>query len=554
MLKFRTGIAQDSGLKKNINIEKESSVQIETARRIFDKMEAAPSTQELSAKDTLSRYRFSLIHYPLNAIDPAVNLAERQLTTRPSAEANYLKAGLGNYITSYLEGFLGSQPNKDYQLGLHVKHLASQRGAVDKQNSASSWNEAEFIGRYFMPKGEMLGSLSYERQMIKYYGYGKNAPRNIIDTFQVPKNIYQTVASRVSFKSAEKKSHPITYQADLRFHRISDAFNAQENNLDLSGKLYFRMNAQQRISIRTNLIIANQSDSMQLNRNMFRFAPAYHHQKESLELSGGIIIAYQAKTFETNVNPQDYKSNFYVYPHLFAKAQILPHELSVFGSITGDLIQQTWRGFIAENPFLNRNIAMAHTHNPLTLQIGTEISPNNQLNIKGTANYGLYKNMHFFINHFADSAFFDIAYQNKTVGMFTASGELAYDLSNYKTIATAEYFHYNMPKDSVLTYPFHRPQYKISWLNSAAVYENIRTEISLFLLGGILAPKYEMNRVVSARELPVIADMNLKGEYRIKENVFIFLVINNLFSRRYERYQYYYVRGINGLIGASISF
>jgi len=545
-----------SDLKRNINIQKETSVEIESARRSFDKMGAAENNNQLTVRDSISRYNFSLIHYPLNMIDPAVNVAERQVQKYYyPASSNYLKAGFGNYITSYLEGFVGTKPDSSYQVGLHIKHLSSQTGAVDKKNSASSYNEAEFLGRYFMQKGEISATIGYDRQMVKYYGYGKEAPRSIIDTFNVPKNIYQTVSTRIGYKSNEERGNPITYQVNIKFHRTADSFKAEENNLDLGGRLNFTMNKKQRISVGTNLIIANKSDSMQLNRNMFRLAPAYHLTDEMYELRLGLTLAYQAKVYETGVNPENYKNAFYVYPNLYAKVQILPNELSVFGSITGDLQQQTLRGLIAENPFLNRDIAMAHTHNQLNIQAGVQASPNNQLNLKGIMGYGIYKNMHFFMNNPADSAKFDVVYQNKNTGVFTVGGEVALDLASYKTTGKIEYFNYNLPQDSLITKAFHRPEYVVTWLNTFKVNDNINVGASLYLLGGILAPQYDYstNRV-NFRELSPITDLNIRGEYMISDNLYAFLNVNNLLARQYERYQNYQVRTINGLIGVALSF
>ena len=58
----------------------------------------------------------------------------------------------------------------------------------------------------------------------------------------------------------------------------------------------------------------------------------------------------------------------------------------------------------------------------------------------------------------------------------------------------------------------------------------------------------------AVRRLPSILDLNLKGTYAVTEQISGFVSVNNLLGRRYERFQYYPVQGLNLLVGAAYQF
>lgn len=48
---------------------------------------------------------------------------------------NYVKAGFGNYITPYFEGFYSRNSNEKNKYGVFARHISSMKGVVDGRNS-----------------------------------------------------------------------------------------------------------------------------------------------------------------------------------------------------------------------------------------------------------------------------------------------------------------------------------------------------------------------------------------------------------------------------------
>jgi hypothetical protein len=534
-----------------MSIEKETQLSVPKAARNFNKMDKLPQATSTGTSQD-QQYKFVLANYPLPILDPAVNIVERVPSKPQPQTGNYIKAGFGNYTTPYLEAFINSKNNTTYQAGIHFKHLSSQSGAVNSKNSASSFNNIDVFGKYFLPKATLYAALGYDRQMVKFYGYGKDAPEAIIDTFHVAKQIYQTVYGNVGLKSTER-SDALFYQAEIQFHRLTDNFKTNENNVNIGGKVGYNVGKDTKIGIGVNIIAQSRTDSINQNRNMLLLSPTYQIKKEALELLLGLNIAYEAKAYEPNKKYDSLGGGFYVYPNISAKYHVIPQELSIVGSLIGNLQQNTLRGFAQENPFVSPYSIMAHTNNIATAKIGIEGSLSSKFGAKAGMSYGAVRNLNFYINNPNDTTNFLITYDHKMTSVFAINGEMSLTLDAVSSTFRAEYFNYGMSGEGIFTSAWHRPTFIGSWNTIVKATEQVRIVTDFYALGGITTPIFTADKPI-VRNLPAIIDLNLKGEYIFNRRLTAFLAFNNVLGQNYQRWQNYYVRGFQVMGGFTYSF
>lgn len=85
----------------------------------------------------------------------------------------HIKAGIGNYLTPYLDAFYNSGRNRNHAYGIEYKHLSSagqklkDYTLVEHNNST---DKANAFGRLFYDKFTLGGELYFDREMVHMYG------------------------------------------------------------------------------------------------------------------------------------------------------------------------------------------------------------------------------------------------------------------------------------------------------------------------------------------------------------------------------------------------
>jgi hypothetical protein len=202
---------------------------------------------------------------------------------------------------------------------------------------------------------------------------------------------------------------------------------------------------------------------------------------------------------------------------------------------------------VNENPFLSDHIKLAHTNTLSRFLIGLQASPEKRIGARAQLSYALVKNMAFFVNN-AQRENFDIFYENRTTGVFEATGAASLHWHNLKSQFEVSYFKYNLP---TLPQAWHKPTTSAHWMTTYTLAPNWRFSSDLYVMGGIKGKNPTSGGVVS---LPTILDLNMKGEYMFENNFSVFLEMNNMLSKNYQRYLYYKVKGVNFLVGAAFKF
>ena len=114
---------------------------------------------------------------------------------------------------------------------------------------------------------------------------------------------------------------------------------------------------------------------------------------------------------------------------------------------------------------------------------------------------------------------------------------LRFDFYNYKMATLAE--------------AWHRPNFKAALNTTIFPVDKLTVTTDVYYLGGLMALNGETTEVF---ELDDIIDLNLGARYEINDRFGVFLQMNNLLGKEYERYLNYPSRGIQFLGGLSVTF
>ena len=84
---------------------------------------------------------------------------------------NYIKAGIGNYGTPYLDFYANKLRSKKNAFGARVRHISSSGKIRDFAYPGNSNTEIAAFGKKFMPNHTLSADAYYRRKGVHFYGF-----------------------------------------------------------------------------------------------------------------------------------------------------------------------------------------------------------------------------------------------------------------------------------------------------------------------------------------------------------------------------------------------
>jgi hypothetical protein len=447
---------------------------------------------------------------------------------------NYVKAGFGNYASSYLEGFFNSKRSDNVLYGAHVKHFSSLNGPVS--NSGFSDNKVDAYGKYFGDKFTLKGNLNYSRNRYNFYGYNKEQPVNK-DSLKQVFNVFSAVAGIEN----QKKDSKLNYDFNLGYYYFMDHYKARESEILLTGSSRYKISDDKFISTSSMVSISSRTDSTTIGRRFYQVKPAFNIIIDKLTLRTGINVAY---------TDDPVGNKFHMYPSVNADYAVIPQRVTAFAGIDGEMQKNVLRTFVSQNPYLKSNVELLHTNKTFELYAGAKGNIAGKLNYKARIAYLNYKNLFFFNNSAVDTSKFDILYAKGPSSVMNLTGELSYELNQrFRISMVNNYYKYSISPDTLK--PWQRPSFTSSVIATYNLRDKILLNLDIYYISGLSGKNYKTNHEV---KLPDIVDINFKVDYRVSKAFSTFLEFNNLLGKKYQRYLYYPVKSINILAGLTYSF
>ncbi|HKR06525.1 MAG TPA: TonB-dependent receptor [Bacteroidia bacterium] len=470
----------------------------------------------------------------------------------------FVKAGYGNYNTPYGEVFYNAMRSKEFNAGVHFKHLSSRGKIKGYGFPGFSENNFEIFGNKFMESSILNGNVGFDREVAHYYGYFD--PPDLHSKSET-KHLFKTFWGDFSIASSHNDKDRIDYKAGIAFYNFTDNREQLETDFEIKGMggKHFENGHYAKADL---IIDISKSEykydlcppgvecftggtvPVSTNRTIVRLNPRYELTYENMKISAGANMAIENGYDDTH---------YHFYPVAEIKYPLIKEDFTVFGEISGNLRKNSLRSLNNENHFLvpspitNVN-ELVNTNEKFTVKGGLIAKPDRQVQVTAYAGFSRLVDDVFYINSFFDTSitsFNPVYYDNS---QFNIHAEVQYIQGEKSGITfKTDYFSYNLP-DSMK--PWFKPSILLTLGGNYNIADKIFAKAELYYTGSRTAPRIDGTTTT----LKSYIDLNLGVDYKYSKVLSVFLNVNNLTASRYFKWYNYPSYRLNVLGGVTYSF
>ncbi len=499
--------------------------------------------------------------------------AETEFTTEPIKPAKmkgeplnklyraYVLGGFGNNLSTRGELVLNATRSRKWDYGLKAWHHGSNGNVPDRGPSNFSDNSVDLYGKKFFYNKILSANFNYGLNTLHYYGFNPADFPDQLVTDSLSKgqleNSYQNIAPEVKFKTFFKDSNAINSEINFKYTNYSNRVNSTENNMRIGADFdrYFNDNFAE-----FDLFLDyNQSQFQPLTtgvipefaNTIFGFRPKVTAGQDKWKVTIGI---------EGNVS-SDTLSNFYAFPHLYAKYDLVEGLLTPYAGLQGGINRNNYKSLTSENPYL---ISVPQINNQITRieaygGFRGQFSSNSSYNV--VVSHRVIDNLPLFVNRFdsvGGSAIenqFDVVYDNVQITQLSAEFGMQ-RLNKFNGLIRVDYFVYSLNNQKAA---WNMPDFKVTLSGWYDISDKLVFTADVIAVGARKALTTDLTQEdlgggVYAKQLDAIVDLNLGIEYFFTKRFTAFVRTYNLANQNYQFYNQYNVQGFTAIGGVTYSF
>lgn len=455
---------------------------------------------------------------------------------------NYVKAGIGNLTSIYLDAGIGSLKGDNYQTAFHISHL-SQKGKLPDQQAGVT--ELMGSGDYYAAGHDFSAKLNIRNRRNRFYGYD-NA---LYDYGSSALQQSLTDGSLIlSARNIDKNSLNIDYRPEIGFGLFGDNFSAKE------GRFMFNLPAQWHFGQMPSDSIPYSpygKISLGVYGNLVRFENAARSSGNNLiKINPAVDMSVENVRIHFGLSPAFGRAGkAWLLPDVHVKAGLLNNHLTAFAGWKSDVDQNTYLDLSLVNPFID-NIFDVRQSKTDQAFAGINSIAGKFVTFGATLSWRQWQNMPLFINDYLenpDGKRFQVVYSPK-VQAFNIEAFIRYQPSEFIALS-AQGSWYNFYK-TTLDEAWGYPSLKMEGLIEVHPVKKLQAHAGFSLLRGI----YALDNTGASKALPAIFDVSAAAEYNIIPRFSVFLQANNILNNKYERWNQYQVYGINIIGGFRFKF
>jgi hypothetical protein len=465
---------------------------------------------------------------------------------------NHIIAGVGNYLSPYLDYSHHSYRSKKLRGEIHLKHLSGAGKIQDYAFPGYSENNAGLSGHFIQNNYTFSSGMDYTRDAVHYYGF---TPDTLLPDFD-KKDIRQ-VFKKLDFFAGGSSNY---LQKDkwhnsfmLRYQGLWDSYEVNEQNALFSGKL------QKRFSLAS--FFSDESFNLEAKGGMFAQNYALQDISTGLaELKPYLKFSLSELSFTVGakaIAQLDSVGEFLFFPYGRLDINIVPEALKIFMEVDGQVERNTFRDLTELNPFMNTEIVPLHfTYTRNILSGGISGGFGGKYNYRLMAKNRQIENLPLFINDtlafmsdtnvIAMGNRFDIVYDN--VDILTFSVELQMNFS--KKFALEIFGGYHIFSTETQAKAWHMPRYEGILRAIYNLDDKIYAKVNVFAFGDRYAPGPGDTEIA----LKPVYDFSLELEYRFTKQLGFWGRFNNFTTKRHFYWNNYPSQRMNVMFGASYTF
>ncbi len=477
---------------------------------------------------------------------------------------NYAKLGAGSFTTLVGDVYLNHALSRTERIGGYVNHNSSF-GDIDDILLNSGFSNTKLNANYSSELRDLSWNAEAGLQFATYNWYGLPEPLSNAEDFTNSLDVgHSFFGAHLGGDLNFEDTYINSGAAQLRY--FGDNQESAELHFLATAKVDFPINREE-IATQFRLdYLGGEFDrgyftdtGINYNNIIVGGAPSYTIERDDLTVNLGVSIYY------LNVIEGDSGSKFLFYPNLKASYTIVNDVLVAYGRITGDVIQNTYRNFATENPFVSPTLSIAPTNQEYKVDLGLRGKVSKTMSYTLSAGYTSENNKALFINNIAlpeqsateDYQFgnsFGLAYDNLKTA--TVAGALNVDVNRNFTMALkATYFNYNTDRQEEA---WNLPNIEGALVLDYQINTHWYAGANLFFVGE------RQDRLASISQLGVLTsntitldsffDANANVGYHINDKISLFAKVNNITNNDYQRWQNFQVQSLQLLAGATFKF
>lgn len=472
---------------------------------------------------------------------------------------NYIRAGIGNYWTPYIEFYANKLRSKKNAFGVHAKYLSSLGGIKDYAFPGNSVFEVDGYGKKFFKQHTLSGQAGYKRTGVHFYGFKPDD----FPEYDFEKNDYKQAYNMIEMKAGIESNYidddKLHHFLDFKYHYLFDKFDAQEHNLRFNAGLnkntsFFSFSENEKLGVDAMVDYYFDKDSVtNVNQGIIRFDPYYSLGFEQYFFKVGLKMDLESGS----------TSYFHVYPIVRAEVQVVKDILITYAGIFGEMMPNSLRSMSDENPFINSTLDKRFSNNKFSQYGGLKGHITKYLDYNLSFVNSTIENMPFYVNDTVSAIApglnnqFTVIYDRVKYSRVIAEFGFHYK-SKFKAMLRGKYNNYFMDTED---YAWHKPKLEISFTADYNMQDKFLIKAELFTASKIYGQTFEKTTtgpVTTTTMVPVelkgYTDINLGIEYRYTKLLSGFLNLNNILGQRYYRWYNYPSQRFNFMIGVTYSF
>ncbi len=514
---------------------------------------------------------YSIFSVPVaSTFTPAKAKAARvERIAPPTLYNSYASVGLGNFNNAIVDFYTSREVGRDENLfDVGLTHFSS-RGDIDSTPLDADFYNTNLEVSFAKKDRDINWSLGLDagHQLYNWYGIEEEPfTEEEIAGIDERQNYFNIGAdAELSLEDSFFKNGKVVLK------RFWDAVESAENRAVLQSEIEVPISGEL-INIKANIdYVGGEFQNASLNNTentaginygqlIVGVNPSFLVLRDELTLQLGANLVYGTDLERNN-------GSFFIYPAVTASYRILEDQVIAFGGITGELRQNSYQGFVGENPFVSPTLEIQPTDQQYEGYAGIkgQLLANVSYKVKGF--YRAENRKPLFLlnpqNSFRDDegyAFgnsFQVFYDDlRTLGLFA---ELNIDINRDFTLGfNAEYFNYNTETDNPA---WNLPEIQGSLFMDYQITKQWFAGVNLFFVGeredlqAVAAENTPPDQFVSTFvTLDSFFDANAHLGYRFNEQLSIFARVSNLANNNYQRWSNFRVQGFQALAGLSYKF
>lgn len=495
---------------------------------------------------------------------------------RPQLYPSYVMGYLGNYELLGGQLLYNLVQNKDFALALKAGHESSLGGLEleNKKEVDAPYHETQagLYLRHFFKKKTLSLDMDFNNHVYRYYGMHNIDPT--IDYLSLVADAETGIQSPVAGSELlpEPKQRQTAFDIDLGFMNQVSGDNAIKYDFGLGYSTFGNISGVKENQIRFKGIFSMPVGELGLNLEAGIDQASSHYGNNDRPGLFDFQKRQQSLVYANPAITKNYKNlklrmglrmaggfddmgdEFYLSPDLSANVVVAEGVISLEGGITGDVKPSTYRGVMADNPFVSPDVHVKTAFHTVRFFAGVKGNFSSATSFAARMDYSIFHDEHFFVNRtFTSSLTTDVAYGNlfdvvyDDGRLLTVSGEFKMRfIPELEIILRGAYYGWDM--DS-LQKAWHKPDMEIGLRAAYKVTRDLTLSAAVNMLGERYAPIPG-----EIKKLDSVFDFNLGAGYTLNSRWNFFGNIQNMFAAKYYRFQGYPMHGVNFRVGVGYSF